>query len=105
MRRPTWATILLRIRRRCESSWKRTEVCESLPIALDPDVVGAVDHDLGDGVVGEQALERPVAEDVVGELGRDLVALDAREAGLLGQVAADVGEDALAQRGRVDARR
>ena len=30
-RRPTWATILLRIRRRCESSWKRTEVCISLP--------------------------------------------------------------------------
>ena len=31
-RRPTWATILFRMRRRCESSWKRTEVCESLPM-------------------------------------------------------------------------
>jgi hypothetical protein len=36
--------------------------------ALDPDVVGPVDHDLGDGVVGEQSLQRTVAEDVVGQL-------------------------------------
>ena len=51
-----------------------------LALALDPDVVGPVDHDLADGVVGEQPLERAVAEDVVGEVGRDLVALGAREA-------------------------
>ena len=37
-------------------------------LALDPDLVGAVDHDLRDRVVGEQPLERAVAEDVVGDL-------------------------------------
>ena len=36
---------------------------------LDPDVLRTVDHDLRHRRVGEQALERPVAEDVVGDLG------------------------------------
>ena len=37
-------------------------------LALDPDVVGTVDHDLGDRLVGQQPLERSVSEDVVGDL-------------------------------------
>ena len=41
-----------------------------LAVALDVDVVVAVDHDLGDGVVAQQRLERAVAEDVVGDLAR-----------------------------------
>ena len=48
--------------------------------ALDPDLVRAVDHDLRDRVVGEQALERPVAEDVVGDLAREALAVVARDA-------------------------
>ena len=47
-------------------------------LALDPDVVRAVDHDLGDAVVGQQPLERPVAEDVVGDLGGEPLAVVAR---------------------------
>ena len=39
---------------------------------LDVDRVRSVDHDLGDGVVVQEGLERPVAEDVVGDLLRDL---------------------------------
>ena len=31
MRRPTWPTILVMIRRRCDSSLKRSDVCESRP--------------------------------------------------------------------------
>ena len=48
------------------------EACVSrldLPVALDEDAVEAVDHYLGDGVVGQEPLERAVAEDV----GRDLL--------------------------------
>ena len=37
-----------------------------LAAALDVDVVGAVHHDFGDGVVAEQLVDRPVAEHVVG---------------------------------------
>ena len=50
-----------------ESSVKRTVVQEAA-LALDPDLARAVDHDLRDGVVGKEALERPVAKDVVGDL-------------------------------------
>ena len=38
-------------------------------MALDPDVVRAVDHDLGDAVVGKQALEGAMAERVVCDRG------------------------------------
>ncbi len=102
-RRPTWATILFRIRRRCESSWNLTARLVELALALDPDVVGPVDHDLADGVVCEQPLERTVPEDVIGQIGRQLVALGAREAGLLVQMPPDVGDHALAKRALVDA--
>ena len=73
-----------------------------LAAALDPDVVGAVDHDLGDRVVGEQALERPVAEDVVGDLRREPLAVLARDAGLVVEEPADVGDDAVAELARID---
>ena len=70
-------------------------------LTLDPDVMGTVDHDFGDAVVGEEALERPVAEGVVGDLGGDAVAIVAREPALLRQVAADVGEYAFLEDSRV----
>ena len=39
MRRPTWPTILLMIRRRCDSSVNAHGVSESRPLPLDPDLV------------------------------------------------------------------
>ena len=73
-----------------------------LAAALDPDVVGAVAHDLGDRVVREQALERPVAEDVVEDLRREPLAILAGDAGLVVQEPAHVRGDAVAQLVRVD---
>ena len=81
IRRPTWATILLMIRRRCDSSVKRTSVVVEPAVALDPDLVRAVDHDLGDRVVGQELLERPVAERVVGDLLDEALAIVARQPG------------------------
>ena len=74
---------------------------EQPALALDPDVPGAVDHDLRDRVVGEQALERAVAEDVVGDLLAEALAVVARERRLAGEMPSDVHHDALAQRGGV----
>ena len=68
-----------------------------LAAALDPDVVRAVAHHLGDRVVGEQALERPVAEDVVEDLGREPLAILAGDAGLVVQEPAHVRGHAVAQ--------
>ena len=68
-----------------------------LAAALDPDVVGAVAHDLGDRVVGEQALERPVAEDVVEDLGREPLAILTRDTGLVVQEPAHVRGHAVAE--------
>ncbi len=47
-----------------EADWRLVQP----PGALDPDVVRAVDHDLRHRVIGEQALEWAVPEDVVGQL-------------------------------------
>ena len=103
MRRPTCATILLMIRRRCHSSLNTTSVGESRPATLDPDVIGPVDHDLGHALVGEEPLERAVAEDVVGDLERDPLPVVARDPGLLGELVADVCEHPLAEVLRVHA--
>ena len=51
---------------------------------LDPDVGGPVDHDLGHGLVREQAFERPMAEDVVGQLVDESLPVLPRDPGLLG---------------------
>ncbi len=66
--------------------------------ALDPDVVWAVDHDLGDGVVVEQPLERAVAEDVVGERAGQQLAVLARDPRLLVEPAGDLRAHPFAQR-------
>ena len=71
--------------------------------ALDPDVVGAVDHDLGDGVVLEQRLDRPVAERVVGDLLHQPVAVGDREPALLAEPVTDVGQHHRLQLGVVHA--
>ncbi len=46
---------------------------------LDEDVLGAVDHDVGDVVARQQWLERPVAEQVVADLAQHAVLLDHRK--------------------------
>ncbi len=68
IRRPTWETIRSMIRSRCASS--RNDACGLLDLSgtLDVDLVRPVDHDLGDGGVVQEGLERAVAEDVGGDL-------------------------------------
>ena len=51
---------------------------------LDVDLVGAVDHHVGDARVLEVGLQRPVAEDVVGDLALELGAVSRAEWSLLG---------------------
>ena len=68
-----------------------------LAAALDPDVVRAVAHDLGDRLVREQTLERPVAEDVVEDLRREPLAVLAGDAGLVVQKPAHVRGHAVAE--------
>ena len=70
-------------------------------LALDPDVAGAVDHDLRDRVVGEKPLERAVAEDVVRDLLAEALAVVARQRRLGREMATDVDDDALAERGGI----
>src|SRR5438128_2653714 len=41
-------------------------------LALDEDVIAAIDEDVGDGLVGEQRLERAEAEDLVEQVVLDL---------------------------------
>ena len=64
-------------------------------LTLDPDLARPVDHDLRDRVVGEQALERPVAEDVVGDLVREPFPVVPGDARLAREMAADVCDDAI----------
>ena len=66
-------------------------------LTLHPDVVRAVDHDLGDAVVGEQPFERTVTENVVGDLQRDARSIVPGDTGLLRKLVANVREDTLPQ--------
>ena len=54
-----------------------------LAVAFDVDAVEAVHHDLGDRRVGEVALDRSVAQHLVGDLGDELIALGVVERDLL----------------------
>ena len=55
------------MRRRCVSSTNLTSVSGELAAALHVDLLRAVHHDFGDGLVAEQLVDRPVAEHVVGD--------------------------------------
>ena len=83
MRRPTWETILSIIRSRWASSTNAACVA-SIFRPLDVDLVEPVHHDLGDRVVRQERFERPVPEDVVGDLLDEAALLVARERGLAG---------------------
>ena len=86
------------MRRRCASSTKVDFDSSILPVALDVDPVGPVDHDLADRVLPKQRLERPVAEDVVGDLADDLPALVPRERRLVErELLGDDAQDAVGQ--------
>ena len=57
-----------------------------LAFALDVNVLGAVDHDLGDGIIGQEWLQRAVAQNLGGDLLEQALALHAAEDDvLLGQ--------------------
>ena len=64
---------------------------DQLALALEPDVQGAVDHDLRDVDVAEVGLQRAVAEDVVGDLLGDPLAVAAGQGAVAG--GEDVGQD------------
>src|SRR5689334_18836620 len=66
-------------------------------LTLDPDVERPVDHDLRHRVVGEQPLDRAMAEDVVRDLVDKAKTVVAREPRLLAQLQPDVPEHAVAQ--------
>jgi hypothetical protein len=67
--------------------------------------VRAVDHDLGHRLVGEHALERPVADDVVRDLRKEPLAVFAREALLELEPFLEVALDACADRAGLGAER
>ena len=70
-----------------------------LAVALDVDLVVVVDHDLGDRVVAKQGLERPVAEDVIRDLARDLAPFLAGQRGAVDREL--LGDDAQHLLGQV----
>ena len=75
MRRPTDETIRSMTRRRCSSEMKRAPGLLDDAVALDVDEVAAVDHDLGDGGVGEELLDRAEAHHVAGDVLHEMLAL------------------------------
>jgi len=72
------------------SFWKTTFVNSSLP---DVDLARAVDHDFRDGVITEERLQRPEADDLVGDLLEHPDALGAGEGQAL--LVDDAAEDLL----------
>ena len=74
MRRPSGATMRSITPRTCSWFMNRAVGQRQLAALLDVDLVVAVDHDLGDGAVGEQVLERPEAERLVEHRLDDLAA-------------------------------
>ena len=77
-----------------------------LALALDIDLVGAVDHDVGDGLVGQQRLERTEAQHVVEQQLDEVLLLALIEAdALLAQDFADQLADLAAEFVAVEAGR
>ena len=123
-RRPSGAMIRSMIRRTWSSSSKRDVGLLELAVALDPDLVGPVDHDLGDRLVAQERLDRAEGEQlgddrfeqagplqarerdafldqhVVEQLLDGPAALAAAEVGLWRELGDDAALDARLQRGR-----
>ncbi len=94
MRRPIGVMIRSMIRSTCSSSRNVLSTCGDLARPLDVDLRRAVDHDLGDGRVAEERLERPEADHLVDQLVHEPHALVARHGEVL--VAHDPVDDRLA---------
>ncbi len=113
MRRPTAAAMRWQMFARCCVSRNLTLDSTTLPLPFDEGLGRSVHHDVVDGVVLEQRLERAEAEDVVHQLAgqRVLLArveLDAAIGGDFGQQALDVDGQAFRRhrgdRGRLQPR-
>ena len=57
-------------------------------VTFDKNPLGSIDHDFGDGVVGEELLKRAEAEGFVEDFGADLIGMNRRR-----ELAADFGDD------------
>ncbi len=67
-RRPTWLTMRWQIDSSWELSRKRISDLDRLAADFDEGLAGAVDHDVGDVVAGQQRLQRTVAQHVVADV-------------------------------------
>ena len=90
-RRPTSVTMRVATCSTCGSSRNDDVGQLDLALALDVDLVRAVDHDVGDALVGEQRLERAEADHVVDEQPHDRAQLGGVELDL--QVDDDLLDD------------
>ena len=77
----------------CSSFWNVTLVSSRRPFTLDVDLLRAVDHHLGDRLVPQERLERPEAQDLVGDLLEHPHALGAGEGQAL--LVGDLAEELL----------
>ena len=82
-RRPTACTMRSMMRRYWCGELKTTLLRRELALALDPDLVELVAHDLSDRAVRQQRLERTVPERVLEHLLDESLALDGRDADVL----------------------
>ena len=67
-RRPTWLTMRWQMFISWALSRKRILVSCTLPRDFDEDAAGAIDHDVGDVVAGQQRLQRAIAQHVVADV-------------------------------------
>ena len=79
IRRPTLSAMRRITRIRCSLSRNVASVDLQAALALDVDLVRAVDEDIGDEGVAKEFIERAVAEDLVHHLADQLLLLGARE--------------------------
>ena len=97
-RRPTPWTMRSMIRRYWCGDGEHDLATLDLALALDPDLVVGVAHDLGDGAVGKQAVERSVSERVLQHLLHEALTLDRGDADVLAlEDLVDGGADLLPQ--------
>ena len=82
MRRPMRDTIRSMTRRSASSEVNFVSVTVELPCTLNVDLVETIDHDLRDGRVIQEPLNRPVPQDVVRDFADQALPLQRREGNL-----------------------
>jgi hypothetical protein len=90
MRRPRGVTMRSMHDRTASSSVKRASARTQLALALDEDRLRVDHHDLRDGPLGEEALEGPEPQRLVGHLLHELLLVGAR-----GELVGHLADDAL----------